>query len=332
MTTVDLLDGLLEATVVGSFSRIGPVVRRRLYDWEVPAADLSGREAVVTGSSSGIGREIATRLAALGAHVWVTSRSEDRAEEAAAQVAQDSGGTTTGVAVDVGELDQVRAFADRLRTATDSVDLLVHNAGALTEDRRETSQGMEATLAAHLVGPYLLTRLLADHLAADARVLFMSSGGMYTQPLVVSRLEMDEDDYRGAVAYARAKRGQVVLAEQLAREWGPTPVVHAMHPGWAATPGVTAGLPVFDRVMGPILRPAAEAADTMVWLATADEAARTSGEFWHDRRRRGTAYLPRTSTTDRQRRRLVPWLDARIAQAETHADTQAEAHAETDQA
>lgn len=89
-----------------------------------------------------------------------------------------------------------------------------------------------------------------------------------------------------------------------------------MHPGWAATDGVSAGLPVFDKVMGPILRTAQEAADTMVWLATADEPTTSTGDFWHDRRRRSTTYVPRTATTDRQRDRLIPWLDIRIAQAD----------------
>jgi len=316
------LDALLEATIVPSFSRIGPVVRRRVAGWTDPTADLSGRVAVVTGSSGGIGREVATELAALGATVWVTSRSDDRARDAADEIAAAAGaGATVPHGVDTGELGQVRAFAARLRDETEGIDLLIHNAGALTAERHETSQGIEATLAAHLVGPYLLTRELQDHLSPGARVLWMSSGGMYTQPLVVSRLEMDDTDYSGTTAYARAKRAQVVLAGLLAEEYRGRAIVHAMHPGWAATDGVSAGLPVFDKVMGPILRTAEEAADTMVWLATADEAARTSGDFWHDRRRRSTTYVPRTATTPRQRAKLVPWLDQRIATAEISTST-----------
>ncbi len=316
MPVARILDRLLEATIVPGFSRIGPLVRRRLEGWTDPTADLTGKVAVVTGSSGGIGREVAAELARLGATVWVTSRSDDRARSAADEIAAAAAaGATVAHAVDTGELAQVRAFAARLRAETDGIDLLVHNAGALTPERHETSQGIEATLAAHLVGPYLLTRELEDHLSPGARVLWMSSGGMYTQPLVVSRLEMD-DDYSGTTAYARAKRAQVVLAGLLAEEYLGRAIVHAMHPGWAATDGVSAGLPLFDKVMGPILRTAEEAADTMVWLATADEPSRSSGDFWHDRRRRSTTYVPRTATTDRQRAKLVPWLDQRIATAD----------------
>jgi dehydrogenase/reductase SDR family protein 12 len=315
-----IVDALLEATVVPSFSKIGPAVRRRVFDWEDPSADLAGRVAVVTGSSSGIGRVIATDLARMGATVWVTSRSQDRADEAAAEIVAGAGdGATIGHGVDMGELDQVRAFAARLRAETPAIDILVHNAGALTEERFTTSAGIEATVATHLVGPYLLTRELVDHLAPGARILFMSSGGMYTQGLTLRGLEMSESSYGGATAYARAKRAQVVLAGLLGEELAGRAVVHAMHPGWAATPGVTAGIPVFDAVMGPLLRTPEEAADTAVWLATADEPARTTGEFWHDRRRRGTTYLPGTATDPERRAELVPWLDQRIATADAVA-------------
>lgn len=349
MPIEDVVDGLLETTVVPSFSRIGPLVRRPLFEWEPASADLTGAVAVVTGSSSGIGRAVATQLVALGATVWVTSRSRDRADAAAAEIAAAAAdlhaagagsgapdrevgagaiepsaagpGTTIAHAVDMGELDQVRDFATRIKAESGQVDLLIHNAGALTEERFTTSTGIEATVAAHLVGPYLLTRALVDALAPDARILFMSSGGMYTQGLTLSGLEMSPDAYRGAVAYARAKRAQVVLSELLAEELAGQAVVHATHPGWAATDGVSAGLPVFDTVMGPLLRSPEEAADTMVWLATADEPATTSGDFWHDRRRRPTHKLRATRTDPARRARLVEWLDTRIAEADAVAAT-----------
>lgn len=306
----NVVDTVIERTIVPSFSKVGPAVRRRLFDWEPVDTDMTGRTVVVTGSSSGLGREIASTLAGLGADVWVTSRSQERADEVAAEI----GGTGHGV--DIGEFDQVRAFAERLRTETDHIDVLIHNAGALTEDRRETSAGVEATLATHLLGPYLLTRSLEDHFADGARILFMSSGGMYTQGLHLPALEMAPDRYKGTVAYARAKRAQVVLVRRLAEEYGDRFVVHAAHPGWAATPGVTAGIPAFDRVMGPLLRTPADGADTMLWLATAGDAAATSGDFWHDRARRSTVYVPSTRVEPDQEAALIPWIEARIEEAE----------------
>lgn len=322
----NVVDGMMEATIVPSFSRVGLAVRSRLFDWQPPSADLTGKVAVVTGSSRGIGAAIATALVGMGATVWVTSRSLDRAQDAATRIkatassdgghGPDPGGRAIPHAVDMGELDQVRAFAARLHDDTDAIDLLVHNAGALTEQRHETSQGIEATVAAHLVGPWLLTELLLDHLADNARILFMSSGGMYGQGLTLDGLEMSPSSYRGAVAYARAKRAQVVLAEQLATEVPSGVVVHSLHPGWAATGGVASGLPVFNTVMGPLLRTADQAADTAIWLATAAEPATSSGDFWHDRRRRRTHKLPTTRTDPPRRAALVDWLAARVERAE----------------
>ena len=83
---------------------------------------------------------------------------------------------------------------------------------------------------------------------------------------------MDEKSYNGAQQYARAKRAQVVLNEMWAARVPRDEIVfHAMHPGWADTPGVDAGIPGFGKVMGPLLRTPEQGADTIVWLAAADE-------------------------------------------------------------
>jgi dehydrogenase/reductase SDR family protein 12 len=88
---------------------------------------------------------------------------------------------------------------------------------------------------------------------------------------------------------------QVVLAELWAKRLADRHVaVHAMHPGWADTPGVTDSLPRFAKVAAPILRTAEQGADTIVWLLGSEDAAQTTGRFWHDRRPRPTSYVPLT--------------------------------------
>ena len=105
----------------------------------------------------------------------------------------------------------------------------------------------------------------------------MSSGGMYAAGLTVDDLQMTDADYRGSEQYARAKRAQVTLNEMWARRVDRTAVVfHALHPGWADTPGVEASLPQFRRVMRPLLRTPAEGADTLVWLAADDGEPRAN--------------------------------------------------------
>ena len=110
---------------------------------------------------------------------------------------------------------------------------------------------------------------------------------------------MAPSGYRGVTAYARAKRAQVALSREWARRIDPAEVAfHAMHPGWAATPGITASLPGFSRVMGPLLRSADQGADTIVWLATISASQLGSGRFWLDRRPRPEYPLPWTRVQD----------------------------------
>lgn len=306
------VDVALEATIVGSYTSVGYRTRSRIEDWSTPAGDLLGRRALVTGGSGGIGREIVTGLVRLGAEVTLTSRSMATAEAVAGEVNRDVGpGSATGAAVDTAEFDSVLDLA-RAVASVGPVDLLIHNAGALTADRRTNSVGMEETLASHLVGPYLLTQRLRPALAPGAHVIWMSSGGMYTQRLDVDFLEMAPSDYRGSVAYARAKRAMVELVTHLGPRWAPEVTMSAMHPGWVDTPGVESGLPVFHRVMSAGLRSPAEGADTMVWLA-ANTPEIPPGRFWFDRHERPTSYLPMTRCDDETRVELVEWLDRRVA-------------------
>jgi NAD(P)-dependent dehydrogenase (short-subunit alcohol dehydrogenase family) len=116
---------------------------------------------------------------------------------------------------------------------------------------------------------------------------------------------MAREEFDGPTAYARTKRAQVILTELWAeRLRGAGVVVHAMHPGWAATPGLKASLPRFYSMTKRLLRTPLQGADTIVWLGAAPEPARSSGGFWHDRRRRPTHRVPWTKETPEDRERL----------------------------
>jgi NADPH:quinone reductase-like Zn-dependent oxidoreductase len=108
-------DAVLEASVIGSFSAIGPRVRGRLQHWGPAVGDLHGRTYVVTGATSGIGRAAATMLSAAGARVFVTGRDSARTVQAATEITAAADSSEPGVepiAADMGELDQVRAAVE----------------------------------------------------------------------------------------------------------------------------------------------------------------------------------------------------------------------------
>jgi NAD(P)-dependent dehydrogenase (short-subunit alcohol dehydrogenase family) len=128
---------------------------------------------------------------------------------------------------------------------------------------------------------------------------------MYAQALDVDDLQTERRPYKGAAAYARTKRAQIVLTEEWTRRLGGLGVTaHAMHPGWVDTPGIEASLPRFHRLVGPALRTPAEGADTIVWLGADPEPLRRPGRFWHDRRERPTHRLPGTATSREDAARL----------------------------
>ena len=307
-TWKNVVDKVVEAPILTSFTSIGPAVRSRLDDWtSLDSYDLSGRRIVLTGGTSGLGLAAARRFTSLGATLFVVGRSKDKTERVCTELP--GPGTATAVIADMGDLDQVRAAANEILDAG-GADTLIHNAGALTADRRTNGDGIEATVASQVVGPHLMTTLLVPSLstAAPGRVITMASGGMYAAPLTVRNLEMSEDEYGGSDQYARAKRAQVTMNEMWPKHVDASKVVfHAMHPGWADTPGVEASLPTFRKVMGPLLRSADQGADTLVWLVADDEATTSSGDFWLDRRRRSIHKLPTTKKTDTPERRAQLW-------------------------
>jgi NAD(P)-dependent dehydrogenase (short-subunit alcohol dehydrogenase family) len=306
----DLVDAAVELPVAPSFTRLGFDVRARVDGWSRIDTDLTGRVVVLTGATSGLGRSAASTLAGLGATVVLVGRDAERTATARDQLAARTGNDRLEVGVaDMGDLDAVSALADELRRRHERIDVLIHNAGALTDDRRVSPQGIEMTVAAQVVGPFLLTTRLLTPLRAGGpgRVLTMSSGGMYAAPLTVRGLQMG-DDYRGSEQYARAKRAQVTLNEMWAQRVPSDQIVfHALHPGWADTPGVAESLPTFRKVVGPLLRSPEQGADTLVWLAADDEASRSTGGFWLDRRRRSLHRLPTTRRSDTPERRAALW-------------------------
>jgi NAD(P)-dependent dehydrogenase (short-subunit alcohol dehydrogenase family) len=303
------VDTLLDRTVAPGFTRIGPAVRRRLPGWPAdpePGA-LAGRTAAVTGATSGLGLATAEGLARLGAAVLLVVRDEVKGARVRTRLLQEVPGADVRVArCDVSDLADVARFVADLDV--ERLDVLVHNAGAMPPTRAESPQGHELTMSLHVLGPLLMTELLRPVLAGhDARVVFVTSGGMYSQRLRADDPEFTRGEYSGTTAYARSKRAQVELLPVLAERWRTDGIgVHATHPGWADTPGVVDSLPTFHRLTGPLLRDAAGGADTTVWLSAVDPQP-ASGSLWHDRRARPTHLLKRTRTGEVERTELWRW-------------------------
>lgn len=316
-----VLGRVVDPTIVFSFDRTGFALRSLAFSPADLDVDLSGRRWLVTGANSGIGRESALALADLGAEVVLLCRNAERGTEAARAIREETGNSSVHArTVDMSDLASVRDAAQVL--AAGPVDGLIHNAGVLPDQRTLTEEGLELTLATHVVGPHVLTRLLQPAFARsrDARVLWVTSGGMYASKLDAGSMLETQGPYDGVSAYSMTKRAQVVLAELWSEELAGTAVVNSMHPGWADTPSVRSSLPTFHRLMRPLLRTAAEGADTLVWLAASSEGARHTGRLFLDREPRRTHYLPFTRESQRERELLWSFCeDAAAKSAKSHS-------------
>lgn len=312
MSPARLIDTAMDRTVAPGFSAVGYAVRRRLPGWPAdPAPDaLRGQAALVTGASSGLGTATVAGLAALGAEVHLLVRDEVKGRRVLADLRQQVPGSTMHLwRCDVSDLDDVARFTEEMRAGGHPLDIIVHNAGALPASRQESPQGHELTMALHLLGPVAMTEQLLPSLREGARVILVTSGGMYAQRLRDDDPEYLTGDYSGTTAYARSKRAQVELLDVLEQRWSPHGVhAYATHPGWADTPGVAESLPAFKKVTGPFLRDADSGADTTVWLA-AQQPPPTGGGLWHDRRVRSPHLLPRTVADPEQVARIWAWVE-----------------------
>jgi NAD(P)-dependent dehydrogenase (short-subunit alcohol dehydrogenase family) len=299
--------------MLASFDRFG--FRRHARDHVAAEldVDLRGRRALVTGASAGIGYAVADALVARGATVVLVCRDQQRGEEALARLhASHRGARVELRRVDVASLDEVRRFCDE---DPGPVDALVHNARVLMRSRELTAERLERTFATHVAGPHLMTLLLADRLRPQARVVFVSSAGLY-----LARCTLDDLDWRlrrfdGLAAYAQTKRMQVLLAEG----WGErlaavSAYAYAMHPGWADSPTVRGSLPRLYRLTRPILRSPNEGADTIVWLTARAVPAAPNGGLFFDRRPVRAHYLPWTHERPYDRAALFALVDKLIDQ------------------
>jgi len=286
---------------IASFTNLGYRLHSRRFS--PIETDMSGNTVVVTGATGGLGLETARTLGALGARVVIVGRDQEKLAEARAS----GGGQIVTEAADLSLMSDIEMLARRLVEREARIDVLINNVGVLLPERSTTAEGLEKTFATNLAGHFLLTNLLLPRLidSSPARVINVSSGGMYSERIRPDDLQFERGRYKGTTAYARTKRAQVILTEMWAARFSAREIVfHSMHPGWAKTAGVAQGLPTFNKVMRPLLRSAAEGADTIAWLAAEDEPRQSTGRFWFDRREAPTHMMDSTLETPDDRTRL----------------------------
>ncbi|RSM38395.1 KR domain-containing protein [Amycolatopsis balhimycina DSM 5908] len=191
--------------------------------------DLTGRRAIVTGATGGIGQATARALAGAGARVVLAVRNRGKGDAVAAAAP----GAVEVRELDLSDLESVRKFAAGWRG---DVDLLINNAGVSAPTLQRTAQGFEADFGVNHLGHFALTLLLLEHLTG--RVVIVSSQAERLAQLDFDDLNWERRPYRKSRAYNDSKLANLLFAAELHRRLaaaGSAVAVHAAHPGLVAT-------------------------------------------------------------------------------------------------
>jgi NAD(P)-dependent dehydrogenase (short-subunit alcohol dehydrogenase family) len=251
--------------------------------------------AVVTGASAGIGKATATALLQMGWTVIGTGRDPKRSEEAEAelqQAARDGHGTFHMLRGDFCEMADVKRVAGEIAGLTDRIDVLINNAGGVRDQLYTSSEGMEATLAANHLAPFLLTRELMPILKTTAaasprgtvRVIAVSSLAHEISPgMRWEDLNMF-DNYNPNPAYCQAKLANILFTRELDRRVAPDGIVaQAMHPGRVESNFANHGDQMMQSYFAENGGDAPEQpARTLVWMATSHEVGTNGGRYFFD--------------------------------------------------
>jgi NAD(P)-dependent dehydrogenase (short-subunit alcohol dehydrogenase family) len=198
----------------------------------IAGVDLTGRRAVVTGATGGLGRETARALASAGAEVTVTGRTREAATTVARDIAAETGNDSTKAArLDIADPESVAAFVDGW---TGPLHILVNNAGIMATPERRTPEGRELQFATNHLGHSALTVGLHDALAEarDARVAVVSSVGHVNGPVRFDDPDFTAEPYDPWLAYAQSKTANILFAVEAARLWAADGItVNALNPG-----------------------------------------------------------------------------------------------------
>jgi len=197
--------------------------------------DLSGKTAVVTGASAGLGVETTRALAAAGAHVVMAVRDKAKGEAAAEQVRAGAPGASVELGeLDLASLDSIRTFAAWLADRQPRIDLLINNAGVMAPPLLRTTEGFELQMGTNHLGHFMLTNLLTPAItaAAPARVINLSSRGHMRSDIRWDDPHWRTTEYDKWEGYGQSKTANILFTVELDRRLRDRGVrAFALHPG-----------------------------------------------------------------------------------------------------
>jgi len=259
--------------------------------------NLSGKVVLITGGTTGLGKESARALGAAGATVIITARSEEKGSAAVAQLTEL---VPTGVfsfeAMELGSLDSVRSFTDRFLASHDRLDVLLANAGIMAVPYGKTDDGFELQFGTNHLGHFVLINRLLPLLKASApsRIVNLSSAGHFASGIIWDDPNFETNEYSKMDAYGQSKTANILFTVELERRYGDAGVhAWAVHPGMVMTDlarsftkddfGDLASRAKKSGMKMPALVNVDVGASTQVWACASSEALEKPGSYLADR-------------------------------------------------
>lgn len=250
--------------------------------------DMRGKICLVTGASSGIGKETVLGLAHMGATVLMVARDRVRGETAAREIRHKAPeGTVELLVTDLSLLNEVYQLAAHVLKEYDRLDVLLNNAGVALAERHVTKDGLEATFVTNYLSPFLLTNLLLDRLkhSAPARIVNVAS---YTHTWVRAIPWDDlqsEGPYNAQSVYNLTKLMDILFTYELAKRLTGTGVtINCLHPGWPMRTNLDreakGAFALFGKISNLFAISAEQGAKTSIYLASSLEVTNSSGRYF----------------------------------------------------
>jgi NAD(P)-dependent dehydrogenase (short-subunit alcohol dehydrogenase family) len=247
---------------------------------------MATKTTVITGATSGIGRETALALALHDHAIWLLVRNVMKGERLRDDIIAQTG--TKDIRVikcDLADLASVNAAATELKAKLEAVNVLINNAGGIFPKRELTKEGFEMTFATNHLGHFLLTLNLAPVLEkGQARVINVSSDAYKWGDADFDDIQFEQHKYKAAKAYGRSKLFNIYFTKALAEKYADKGITSfALHPGVVRT-GFGAGMSGFAKVLIFLARPfmisARKGAQTSIWLATEPGMEAKSSQYF----------------------------------------------------
>jgi len=275
---------ILDKTIVFSFDKTGFKRHKFNFNEDLHEKNLQGKIALVTGGTSGIGGKVTQQLANLGAKVFFIGRNKQKGG-----IFEKSIKNLKFFSLDMTKWKDLIEFCKN----GERYDYIVLNAGAMPSNLLFNEHKIEYQCASQLLGHYYLVHFLRkfNKISKNARIVWVSSGGMYLKKLDIDSLFIRENynkvstyEYNKVSTYANVKRAQITLVEEMSKhdKWENIKVF-SMHPGWVSTSGLKESMPKFFCLMKNRLRSLEEGSDTILWLLLTGKNIK-SGGFYFDRK------------------------------------------------